>query len=54
MTLKEKSQLVELLTHQRIRDCKKMRQVSLKVDRLRRKVKGESSVEIIRRFRGAI
>ena len=33
MTLKEKSQVVELLTQQRIRNCKKMRQVSLKVDR---------------------
>jgi len=54
MTLREKSQLVELLTHQRIRNYKKMRQASQQVDKLRRKVKGESCAEIIRRFRGII
>lgn len=54
MTIREKSQLVELLTHQRIRNYKKMRQVSHQVDKSRRKVKGEGCVEIIRRFRGII
>lgn len=54
MTLKEKSQVVELLTQQRIRNCKNIQQASQQVDKLRRKVKGESCVEIIRRFRGTI
>ncbi len=54
MTIREKSQLVELLTHQRIRNYKKIQQASHQVDKLRRKVKGDSCVEIIRRFRGEI
>lgn len=54
MTLKEKSQLVELLTHHRIRDRKKMLEASQNIDKLRRKVKGPGSVEIIRSFRGPI
>lgn len=54
MTLKEKSQVVELLTHQRVRNYKRMQQASGQIDKMRRKVKGESCVGIIRRFRGAI
>ena len=54
MTLKEKAQLVELLTQHRVRDRKKMLEASQNIDRMRRKVKGPSSVEIIRRFRGPI
>ena len=54
MTLKEKSQLVELLIQHRLRDPKRMREASQKIDNLRRKTKGGNSVEIIRGFRGKI
>lgn len=54
MTLKEKSQLIELLIQHRLRDPKRMQEASQKIDKLRRKTKGESSVEIIRKFRGKI
>lgn len=54
MTLKERSQLVELLVQHRLRDPKRMLEASQKIDHLRRKTRGESSVEIIRRFRGKI
>ncbi len=54
MTLKERSQLVELLIQHRLRDPKRMQEASQKIDNLRRKTRGEGSVEIIRRFRGKI
>ena len=54
MTLKEKSQLVELLTQHRVCDHKRMQRASHQIDKLRREIKGKSSVEIIRRFRGSI
>jgi hypothetical protein len=54
MTAKEKSQLVEILTQRRVRDRKRMLEASYDIDRMRRKVKGPDSVEIIRKFRGPI
>ncbi len=54
MTIKEKSQLVEILTQHRVRDRKKMSAASYNIDKMRRKVKGPDSVEIIRKFRGPI
>lgn len=54
MTAKEKSHLVEVLTQYRMRDRKKMSDASHYIDSMRRKTKGLSSVEIIRKFRGPI
>jgi len=54
MTAKEKSHLVEVLTQYRMRDRKRMSDASCHIDSLRRKTKGLSSVEIIRKFRGPI
>lgn len=55
MTLKEKSQLVELLTQHRVRDHKRMLEASRNIDKLRKKAPvGWNSVEIIRKFRGAL
>ncbi len=54
MTAKEKAHLIEVLTQYRIRDRKKMSEASHNIDNLRRKAKGSSSVEIIRKFRGPI
>jgi len=54
MTAKEKSHVVEILTQYRVRDRKRMSEASHYIDSLRRKTKGLSSVEIIRKFRGPI
>lgn len=54
MTTKEKAHLVEILTQHRVRDRKRMLEASQNIDKLRRKVKGLNSVEIIRKFRGPI
>lgn len=45
---------VEFLIGGRIRNRKKMVEASQHIDKLCRQVKGLSSVEIIRKFRGAI
>ncbi len=45
---------VEFLIGARIHDRKKMLGASCNIDKLRRKVSGLSSVEIIRKFRGPI
>ena len=45
---------VEFLIGARIHDRKKMLGASRNIDKLRRKVSGLSSVEIIRKFRGTI
>ncbi len=45
---------VEFLIGGRIYDRKKMAEASCNIDKLRRKVSGLSSTEIIRKFRGKI
>ncbi len=45
---------VEFLIGARIHDRKKMLEASCSIDKLRRKVSGLNSVEIIRKFRGHI
>ena len=45
---------IEFLIGARIHDRKKMLDASHNIDKLRRKVSGLSSVEIIRKFRGSI
>jgi len=54
MTAKEKAHLTEILIQHRVRDRKRMSEASHNIDNLRRKVKGSSAIEIIRKFRGAI
>ena len=52
--LKLMEKRVEFLIGARIYDRKKMRKASCNIDKLQRKVSGLNSVEIIRKFRGAI
>ena len=54
MKTQEKLQLVDLLLRRRVFDKRKMISASSHIDKNRKKAAGWNSVEIIRKFRGAI